>query len=69
MARGSTVPGPVAVLPSGVVTPMSTITATKTATNAITSWRPLNGPINPWRSRRWLNSGRSATQIAVLKLK
>ncbi len=36
---------------------------------ARTSCRPLNGPITPWRSRLWLNSGRVATQTAVLKLK
>ena len=40
-----------------------------TAANAKTSWRPLNGPMTPWRSFLWLNSGRSRHQIAVLKLK
>lgn len=40
-----------------------------TAANAKTSYRPLNGPMTQWRSRLCVKSGRSVTQIAVLKLK
>jgi hypothetical protein len=63
------VPGPFAVFPSGVVIATSTMIAAMIAAPPMSSWRPLNGPTRPWRSRRWLNAGRSATQIAVLKLK
>ena len=69
VARGSTVAGRPAVLPSGVVTATSRITATMIAVMASASWRPLNGPTRPWRSLRWLNSGRSVTQMAVLNVK
>ena len=66
---GFTVPGPSAVLPSGVVTPTRTKTAMTTAPNAAINCRPLNGPTTPCRSRLWVNPGRSAIQMAVLKLK
>ena len=57
VASGFTIDGPPAVLPSGVViaTPMIATTAIDTA--ASSSWRPLNGPIRPWRAGRWVKPG------------
>src|SRR5215204_1641729 len=62
VARGLTRLGPIDVLPSGVVIATPTIATTAIATAASSSWRPLNGPIRPWRSRLWVKPGRvSAT--------
>src|SRR5687767_10861444 len=60
VARGLTRLGPSDVLPSGVVIAMPTMATTAIATAASSSWRPLNGPIRPWRSRLWVNPGRAS---------
>src|SRR5688572_1656145 len=60
VARGLTRLGPIDVLPSGVVIAMPTMATTATATAASSNWRPLNGPIKPWRSRLWVNPGRAS---------